>query len=110
MRLLIFALCFSAALAQDEFISKVLTDPALSLRCKEMLGSRENKLEVKQKTQSLLARARGLLDTAPQSKQSIIKRLKVNKTLLERRLQIAELQVSSMEEEIIRSGCPGLAI
>lgn len=89
---------------------ELLNDPALSLRCKELLQDRNDKVKLKQKTKYLLKRSRGIAENAPANKKSVIKKMNTAAADLERRIQIFDLQIEKSEENIVRRGCPGLIL
>jgi len=86
----------------------VITDPNLSLRCKEQMKERAEKIKFRQKLNDLMNRNDVLLKKMPQTRPSMIKRLEANQISVKNELYLADLQVKAMEETIIRSGCPGI--
>ena len=97
------------ALGQTFDISRdVITDPNLSLRCKEQMKERAEKIKFRQKLNDLMKRNDVLLKKMPQTRPSMIKRLEANQISVKNELYLADLQVKAMEETIIRSGCPGI--
>ncbi len=95
--------------AQTFDISRdVITDPNLSLRCKEQMKERAEKIKFRQKLNDLMKRNDVLLKKMPQTRPSMVKRLEANQISVKNELYLADLQVKAMEETIIRSGCPGI--
>ena len=99
------------ASAQSADISRdVLTNPNLSLRCKDLMQERTDKIKIRQKLNDLLARNQKLLKQMPPERESTRKRLESNQISVRNELYLADLQIQSMEETIIRSGCPGIKL
>ncbi len=95
--------------AQDnDLMQDAITKPTLSLRCRELFKERDEKIRVQQRLNSLLKRNETLLKQTPSQKQSVISRLESSKIRVKNELYLANLQISGMEESIVRSGCPGL--
>lgn len=98
-----------AAMAQETSINRdIITDPNLSSRCKELMQDRNDKVKVRQRLTGLLERNQNLLKKTPEMKVTMKKRLESNQITLRNELYLATLQVQSLEESIIRSGCPGI--
>lgn len=88
----------------------ILTDPALSRRCKDLLYDRNQKVALKQKIVSLIKRNEDILKRAPQNRTTALGRLKKSLNKLNQEKTITELEVQSMEENIIKQGCPGITL
>ena len=88
--------------------SDLVADPNLSSRCRELLKERNDKVATRQRLTGLLQRNQNLLKQTPESRSLMHKRLRANEITLRNELYLATLQVQSMEESIIRSGCPGI--
>ncbi len=84
------------------------TDPNLSSRCRELLQDRNAKVAVRQRLAGLAQRNQNLLKQTPETRTLMKKRLEASQITLRNELHLATLQVQSMEETIIRSGCPGI--
>jgi hypothetical protein len=105
---LILMLCsnvFASGLTKE-----LLTDPNVSLRCKEMLEERSEKVQLRQRLSSLIERNLSLVKTLSETRKFMRLRLESNYRLLKNELYLANLQVQSREEMIIRNGCPGINI
>lgn len=95
--------------AQTEFsVKEILTDPNLSTRCKELTQERNDKVKIRQRLSGLLQRNQNLLKQTPSMRVAMRRRLESNQVTVRNELYLATLQVQSMEETIIRSGCPGI--
>jgi hypothetical protein len=107
---LLFTLTSQYSWSQEEFIKDVVTDPAVSLRCKELIYERNNKIKFQQKLKSLLSRTKKLQKKVPTQKDSIKMSLKMSEVELGNEIYLTNLKVQSMEENIVRSGCPGITL
>lgn len=110
LSVMILALSFALS-AQDESITQdAITRPVMSLRCKELFKERAEKIKMQQRLNALLQRNGDLIKKSPNAKVSIQSRLKSNQVKIKNELHLTNLQIDSMEENIIRSGCPGLSL
>jgi Skp family chaperone for outer membrane proteins len=97
--------------AQDEALMQdAITKPVLSLRCKELFKERADKIKVQQRLNALLQRNQDLITKSPKAKQSLHARLKSTQVKVKNELYMTNLQIETMEENIVRSGCPGLSL
>lgn len=102
-------LALGAAFGQETTISKdIITDPNLSSRCKELMQERTDKIKVRQRLSGLLERNEKLLKGNSGQRPLMQKRLEANRITVRNELYLAILQIQTIEESIIRSGCPGL--
>ncbi len=105
----ILTLCCSQLRAQStELTRDILTDPALSSRCRDLLQERGDKVKVRQRLTGLLERNQKLIKGLPEERELMRKKLEANHITIRNELYLAELQVQSLEESVIRSGCPGI--
>jgi hypothetical protein len=88
-----FCLIFSLHASNLDNIRNVITDPAVSKRCKALITERNQKIENKQKLTSLLR-----------------KKLEITKISLQNNLRLTKFRIKSMEENIVRKGCPGISL
>src|SRR5690554_618520 len=109
LTVMILALTFST-LAQESLMQDAITRPALSLRCKELHNERSDKVRMQQKLNALLQRNQDLIKKTPENKQTLLARLKSTEIRIKNELHLTNLQIESMEENIVRSGCPGIAL
>lgn len=107
---LLFFCLIQSVYAQNELTQDITTRPALSLRCKELHSERSAKIKVQQKLNALLQRNQQLIDKSPKAKLTLHGTLKSNAARIENELYLTNLQIEKMEENIIRSGCPGIAL
>lgn len=97
--------------AQDEALMQdAITKPAFSIRCKELFKERSDKIKMQHKLNALLQRNIDLIKKTPNTKEAMHARLKSNQIKIENELNFTNSQVHSMEENIVRSGCPGLSL
>lgn len=87
-----------------------ITKPVLSLRCKELFKERADKIKVQQKLNGLLQRNEDLIRKSPKAKQTLHGRLESTRVKIKNELYLTNLQIEAMEENIVRSGCPGLSL
>ncbi len=102
---------FSPLYAEDEvLLQDAITRPSLSLRCKELHKDRSEKIKVQQKLNTLLLRNRELIKKSPKARESLHARLKANQIRVKNELHLTNLQIEAMEENIVRTGCPGISL
>lgn len=102
---------FSSVFAQDEALMQdAITKPVLSLRCKELFKERADKIKMQQRLNALLQRNQDLIRKSPNAKQTLHARLKSTEVKIKNELHLTNLQIETMEENIVRSGCPGLSL
>jgi uncharacterized GH25 family protein len=109
---ILFVLFFTIFNAHSQVIGtrSIITDPALSYRCKALLKQRKEKIKTKQKLKSMLQRNNKLLKQTPQNKKTLITKLSISKNEITNYLSLTKLKIKSMEENIIRKGCPGIKL
>lgn len=97
--------------AQDDALMQdAITKPALSLRCKELFNERADKIRMQQKLNGLLSRNQEMVKKSPNAKQAFHARLKASEIRIKNELHLTNLRIQEMEENIVRSGCPGLSL
>jgi hypothetical protein len=106
-----FLALLSSAFAQDEALMQdAITKPVLSLRCKELFNDRAGKIKMQQKLNALLQRNGDLIKKSPSAKLTLHARIKATQIKIKNELYLTNLQIETMEENIVRSGCPGLSL
>lgn len=103
-------LIFSAGVIHANEIKDIIHDPAISRRCKALLEERSSKVRVQQKLNSLILRNRKLTEKLRQSQKTVRTRLELNKVQLRNNLRLVQMRLKSMEENIVRKGCPGITL
>jgi hypothetical protein len=97
-------------LAQVQGVKDIIKDPTVSKRCKALINERNEKIQTKQKINSLLQRNSKLIKRAHSKKKLAIKRLEITKSSLTNNLRLTRYRIKAMEENIVRKGCPGISI
>jgi len=101
----------TTAFAQDDYLMQdAITKPALSLRCKELLRERSDKIKVQQKLNALLQRNQDLIKKSPKAKPTMHNRLLSSQVKIKNELYLTNLNIETMEENVVRSGCPGISL
>ncbi len=97
--------------SQNEYLTQdAITKPALNLRCKELLRERAEKIKVQQRLNALLQRNQDLIKKSPKAKPSMHNRLLSSQIKIKNELYLTNLNIETMEESIVRSGCPGISL
>ena len=108
--LLIFILLLSnyvvAAPQKKDF--EVYLPPSSSLLCDSLKKSRSERIIIKQRLQGLLIRNKRLLASADKRKESVIRKLERVGSEIRFKKEQNKYQIESLEERIIRKGCPGI--
>ncbi len=93
-----------------EISRDIIKDPVISRRCKALLRERQEKIEVRQKLNAMLLRNSRLIKQLNTQQKITKQRLKLNHTQIKNNLRLTGLKIKSMEENIIRKGCPGITL
>jgi hypothetical protein len=102
---------FTHVHAQEEgLMQDAITKPALSLRCKNMLQERDNKIKIQQRLNALFQRNKILLRKSEKSKASIHNKLLASQIRIKNEIHLNNLNIQTTEENIVRSGCPGIPL
>ena len=110
-RLIIILLGFGLiASAQNMANLDLIKDPAISLRCKNLLDKRGNKIEMQQRLNALLKRNMKLLESLPKNREMVREKLQFTETRLKNQIRLSNLSTQKLEETIVRRGCPGVAL
>ena len=96
--------------AQVNELQDIISDPAVSRRCKALLNERGDKVRIIQSNQALILRNKRLQKALKKRQQTLRSKLELNLVQLKNNLRLAKISLKSMEENIIRKGCPGLAL
>jgi hypothetical protein len=92
----------------DQLLQDAISKIPVGLRCKELLRQRTDKIKLQQRLNGLLQRNQDLLKSAPVAKETLHNRLRANQIKIKNELHLTNLSIEAMEENIIRSGCPGI--
>ena len=98
------------AQAEDSLMQDAITKPALSSRCKELFKERAHKIKMQQRLNALLQRNKDMIKKTPSNKGTIHTRLKSTEIRIKNELHLTNMSIESQEENIVRSGCPGLSL
>ena len=104
------ALSLPAFAQSESLMQDAITKPVLSLRCKELFKDRADKIKMQQRLNALLQRNEDLIKKSPSAKQTLHARMKATQIRIKNELYLTNLQIETMEENIVRSGCPGLSL
>jgi hypothetical protein len=110
LTVILLALTLSSFAQEDDLLQDPITRPALSLRCKEMIKERDAKVKVQQRLQGLLQRNRDLIKKTPRAKETLHARVEAHQIRVRNELHLTELQIQTMEENVVRAGCPGISL
>ena len=108
--ILLFSLSITECYAAMSDVKDVITDPIISRRCKSLLKERRKKIRIRQKLNAMILRNQKLQQTLRKSQNIARQKLNLNKTQLKNNLRLTAIRVQSMEENIIRKGCPGVTL
>jgi len=106
----IFFLLFSAHFVSANEVRDIIHDPAVSRRCKALLSERTEKIKLQQKLNSLLLRNQKLQHKSKPNQKSVKTRLELNHVQVKNNLRLVQMRLKSMEENIVRKGCPGITL
>jgi hypothetical protein len=106
--LFFFAFLAQAQTSGGDVPVPLITDPGLSTRCRELLLERNDKVKIRQRIADLHRRNQNLLNKVPPQRTAMKARLSANAITVRNELYLATMQVQNLEENIVRSGCPGI--
>lgn len=106
---ILLSLCASA-FADLSDIKDIIRDPSVSRRCKALLGERSDKIKVQQKLQSLLLRNKKLNALSNKKQRTVLSKLELSLVQLKNHLRLTKMSLKSMDENIVRKGCPGITL
>ena len=104
------ALLSGTSLAQNLDGRDLITDPAISGRCKALLERRKSKIQIQQRLHALMRRNEKLLKQVPKDKDTIKSKLEFAQTKIDNDIRLSKLRIRKMEEDIVRRGCPGIVL
>lgn len=100
----------SVSYAAQDYKQNAILDPGVSRRCDLLLEKRQEKLKIKQRIVALIEQNKKLQKRTPENKKVIKEKLEANLGRLERELDLTKTQIQYQEENIVRKGCPGIAL
>jgi hypothetical protein len=107
---IVLALTWNVQAQSDALMQDAITNPSLSIRCRELHRERGDKVKTQQRLNALLQRSQDVIKKTPKSKETLHARLNSNQVRVRNELHLVNIQIETMEENIIRSGCPGIAL
>ena len=91
-------------------LKDVINDPAVSRRCKALIQARNEKQQHQQKLSFMLLRNEKILEKIKFNQINLRNRLELNQVQIKNNIRLSKMRLESMEENIVRKGCPGLRI
>lgn len=113
MKTLIFAtlLCISSsAMTQVAGVRDIIRDPSVSKRCKALIEARNEKIRTHQRLNALLNRSKKLSKIVKNNQATAKNRIKITKTEIQNNIRLTKFRIKTMEENIVRKGCPGISL
>lgn len=110
LTVIVLALSIVSFAQEEAIMQDAITKPVLSLRCRELFKERADKIKIQQRLNGLLQRNEDLIRKSPKARETLHGRLKANQVKVKNELHLTNLQIETMEENIVRSGCPGLSL
>jgi hypothetical protein len=110
LTVILLALSIHLYAQEEALLQDAIKQPVQSQRCKELFHERSDKIKVQQRLNGLIKRNEVLLKNSPKNKETLVARLKSNQIKIRNELYLTNLRLESMEENIVRSGCPGLSL
>lgn len=110
LTVIVLALSLGSFAQEEALMQDAITRPVLSSRCKELFKERNRKITMQQRLNGLLSRNEDMIKKSPKAKQTLHGRLESTRVKIKNELYLTNLQIESMEENIVRSGCPGLSL
>jgi len=110
LTVILLALSIHLYAQEEALLQDAVNQPVQSQRCKELFHDRSDKIKVQQRLNGLIKRNEQLLKNTPKTKETLLGRLKSNQVKIRNELYLTNLRLESMEENIVRSGCPGLSL
>ena len=112
--LIISFFCFvqSPLLSKERFMPErsVVTDPSLSRRCEVLLKRRKERVRHKLKLMALSRRNLNLQKNLTPEKETLRKKLKKNHYEINLEISLLKQKIKREDEEVIRTGCPGVIL
>lgn len=108
--IIIITLLIVNVCSAEDYKRTVITDPSVSRRCEILTEKRQEKIANKQRILALIERNKHLQKITPENKVSLKQKLEVNLGHLENELILTQTQIQYGEENIVRRGCPGIAL
>tara|TARA_Y100000385_G_C12799087_1_gene511032 strand:+ start:300 stop:644 length:345 start_codon:yes stop_codon:yes gene_type:complete len=109
--LLIFMLSSNIGLTQQvDGVRDIIRDPSISRRCKSLIEARNEKIRTHQRLNALLKRSKKLEKIVKKNQVTAKSRVDITKTEITNNIRLTKLRIKTMEENIVRKGCPGISL
>jgi hypothetical protein len=105
-----FSLSSAQRASAEDYKRTVITDPSISRRCELLTETRTEKIANKQRILALIERNKHLQNITPANKDTVKRKLETNLGHLQHELILTQTQIQYQEENIVRKGCPGIAL
>ena len=97
----------SSILADSELVLEgPIKKSPLSTKCKELFKEEVNQKKLHQRLSSLMSRSEYILKKTSPSLQKIQSQVQTTKVKIKHEIYLSDLKLKSLDEKIIRSGCP----
>lgn len=106
----VFSLSAVEMARAEDYKRTVITDPSISRRCELLTEKRAEKIANKQRILALIERNKHLQSITPENKVTVKRKLETNLGHLQHELILTQTQIQYQEENIVRKGCPGIAL
>jgi len=108
---ILLVLCSGQALTQQvDGVRDIIKDPSVSRRCKSLIEARNEKIRTHQKLNALLNRSKKLNKIVKKNQITAKSRIDLTKTEISNNIRLTKLRIKTMEENIVRKGCPGISL
>ncbi len=96
--------------SMDYSIDALLNNPNVSDHCKDLLNRRKEKMDVQLKIKDLMRRTKKSIKIADGKREGAKKTLEASFSKLSQNNYLTSLRIKSLEETIIKNGCPGIVL
>ena len=109
--LFIFMLSSNIGLTQQvDGVRDIIRDPSISRRCQALIEARNEKIRTHQRLNALLNRSKKLEKIVKKNQVTAKSRVDITKTEITNNIRLTKLRIKTMEENIVRKGCPGISL
>lgn len=109
--LIVLLLSATPALTQQvDGVRDIIRDPSVSRRCRALIQARNEKMRSHQKLNALLNRSKKLQKRVKSNQITAKSRIEITKTEISNNIRLTKFRIKTMEENIVRKGCPGISL
>lgn len=91
--------------------NQIINDPTISLRCREILKERQDKITIRQRLKDLMKRADQTITSCERGKRITTKsQLELSLIKIKQEYRLISLKIKVIEENLVRQGCPGILL